>query len=103
MSGVSLRPPAAPHRHQAGGRHHEASTGELKRDRRITIDYGHGDQRNRHQCPYQPKEQLKRINVIPDLIPEANIFASFPECLAWVKDQFQNNHALAEKGGKIKN
>ncbi len=51
----------------------------------------------------QPKEQLKRINVIPDLIPEANIFASFPECLAWVKDQFQNNHALAEKGGKIKN
>lgn len=50
----------------------------------------------------QPKEQLRRINVIPDLIPETNIFSSFADCLTWVKDQFQNNHALAETGDKIK-
>ncbi len=35
----------------------------------------------------QPKYMLERIDVIPDLIPEENIYEDFDECLGWIKTQ----------------
>jgi len=34
----------------------------------------------------QPKYMLERIDIIPDLIPEENLFKNFEECLIWVKN-----------------
>ncbi len=34
----------------------------------------------------QPKYMLERIDVIPDLIPQTNIFNSFEDCLSWIKE-----------------
>ncbi len=33
----------------------------------------------------QPEMMLKRINIIPDLIPPDRVFTTFRECLTWVK------------------
>lgn len=33
----------------------------------------------------QPRYMLERIDIIPDLIPEEQIFETFDECIAWVK------------------
>ena len=34
----------------------------------------------------QPKFMMERIDIIPDLIPEDNIFDDFKECLQWMKE-----------------
>ena len=43
----------------------------------------------------QPRYMMERVGVIPDLIPQEHIFASFDECLTWVKanvkDKFPAN------------
>jgi SulP family sulfate permease len=36
----------------------------------------------------QPKYMLERIDIIPDLIPEDQIFENIDESLLWVKDHF---------------
>ncbi len=33
----------------------------------------------------QPKYMMERIDIIPDLVPESQIFPTFSECLNWVK------------------
>jgi sulfate permease, SulP family len=38
---------------------------------------------------------LERIDIIPDLIPEEQIFESFEDCLVWVKQNI--NSSLIEK------
>jgi sulfate permease, SulP family len=43
----------------------------------------------------QPKYMLERIDIIPDLIPEEQIFESFEDCLVWVKQNI--NSSLIEK------
>ena len=34
----------------------------------------------------QPKYMLERIDIIPDLIPEENIFDDFDSCISWIKE-----------------
>lgn len=34
----------------------------------------------------QPRYMMERVDIIPDLIPKENIFATFDECLDWVKN-----------------
>lgn len=34
-----------------------------------------------------PKNMMERINIIPELIPENNIFTTFRECVEWLKDK----------------
>jgi len=34
----------------------------------------------------QPRYMLERIDIIPDLIPEEQIFDTFKECLVWIKE-----------------
>ena len=34
----------------------------------------------------QPRYMMERIDIIPDFIPEENIFDTFKECLLWVKE-----------------
>jgi SulP family sulfate permease len=34
----------------------------------------------------QPAYMLERIDIIPDLVPKEHIFASFNECLVWIKE-----------------
>lgn len=41
--------------------------------------------------PEQPRYMMERIDIIPDLIPEEQIYPSFAHCLAWIKENIQNN------------
>ncbi len=34
----------------------------------------------------QPRYMMERVDIIPDLIPEAHIFKNFDDCLVWVKN-----------------
>jgi SulP family sulfate permease len=34
----------------------------------------------------QPMDMMRRIDIIPDLVPEEHIFSSFDDALAWVRD-----------------
>lgn len=34
----------------------------------------------------QPKYMMERIDIIPDLIPEEQIFETFNQCMVWVKE-----------------
>lgn len=38
----------------------------------------------------QPRYMLERIDIIPDLIPEEQIFGNFKECLKWIKKNVKN-------------
>ena len=38
----------------------------------------------------QPRYMMERIDIIPDLIPEEQIFDNFKDCLAWVKEDIKN-------------
>jgi SulP family sulfate permease len=38
----------------------------------------------------QPRYMMERIDIIPDLIPEEQIFDNFNDCLAWVKEDVKN-------------
>jgi len=40
----------------------------------------------------QPKLMMERIDIIPDLIPEENLFETFNECLSWIKDNIKDIH-----------
>lgn len=40
--------------------------------------------------PEQPRYMMERIDIIPDLIPEEQIYPSFAHCLAWIKGNLQN-------------
>jgi len=42
----------------------------------------------------QPKLMMERIDIIPDLIPEENLFETFNECLYWIKDHVKNINSL---------
>jgi SulP family sulfate permease len=35
----------------------------------------------------QPRAQLERVNIIPDLVAESNIFKDFSGCVRWLKGQ----------------
>lgn len=40
--------------------------------------------------PKQPKYMMERIDIIPDLVPEDQIFNNFKECLIWVRDNVKD-------------
>ncbi|NOX47981.1 MAG: SulP family inorganic anion transporter [Chlorobi bacterium] len=38
----------------------------------------------------QPRYMLERIDIIPDLIPKEQVFDSFNDCLAWIRENVEN-------------
>ena len=38
----------------------------------------------------QPRYMMERIDIIPDLIPEAQIFDNFDDCTTWIKENEEN-------------
>jgi SulP family sulfate permease len=40
----------------------------------------------------QPRYMMERVDIIPDLIPEENIFDTFDACLNWVKNNVEDKH-----------
>ncbi len=42
--------------------------------------------------PKQPRYMMERIDIIPDLIPNEQIFDNFKECLAWIKSNVKDVH-----------
>jgi len=45
----------------------------------------------------QPKYMLERIDIIPDLIPEENIFKNFDECVYWVNENVIEVPSISKK------
>ena len=45
----------------------------------------------------QPRYMMERIDIIPDLVPEEQIFDTFKECLSWINKNVKDNH---EKNNK---
>ncbi len=39
----------------------------------------------------QPRYMMERIDIIPDLIPEDNLFETFDDCMLWVKENIKAN------------
>jgi len=39
----------------------------------------------------QPRYMLERIDIIPDLVPNEQIFESFNESLIWIKENVKDN------------
>jgi len=37
----------------------------------------------------QPRYMMERIDIIPDLIPEEQIFDNFEDCLSWIKENLK--------------
>jgi SulP family sulfate permease len=40
----------------------------------------------------QPRYMMERIDIIPDLVPEEQIFKNFEKCLNWIKKNVENKH-----------
>lgn len=40
----------------------------------------------------QPRRMLKRINIIPGLIPEHYTFKTFQECVGWIEQELSDMH-----------
>lgn len=40
----------------------------------------------------QPRYMMEKIDIIPDLVPEALIFDDFVECLKWIKDNVKDEY-----------
>ena len=40
----------------------------------------------------QPRYMMERIDIIPDLIPEEQIFDTFEECIRWMKLNVKDEH-----------
>jgi SulP family sulfate permease len=38
----------------------------------------------------QPEDMLRKINVIPDLIKDENIFKNFNDCVTWLKNNLKD-------------
>ena len=43
----------------------------------------------------QPRYMMERIDIIPDLIPEEQIFVNFKDCLTWIKANVEDNKKKA--------
>ena len=39
----------------------------------------------------QPRDMLKRIDIIPDLVPENHLFDDFNHCEDWIHSHIQSN------------
>ncbi len=46
------------------------------------------------KVPSQPRFMMERIDIIPDLIPEAHIFDNFEDCLVWIRKNVTNEVAI---------
>ena len=44
----------------------------------------------------QPRYLMERIDIIPDLIPEDQIFDNFRDCLTWIKEDIKNGSLKLE-------
>jgi len=44
----------------------------------------------------QPRYLLEKIDIIPDLVPENQIFTNFNECLNWIKENVKDESSLLE-------
>ena len=40
--------------------------------------------------PEQPRYMMERIDIIPDLIPNEQMFDDFKECLVWIKENVED-------------
>jgi len=40
--------------------------------------------------PEQPKYMLEKIDIIPDLVPENQIFGNFQDCINWIKENVED-------------
>lgn len=40
----------------------------------------------------QPRYMMERIDIIPDLISEGQIFENFKDCVKWIKENFKKNY-----------
>ena len=40
----------------------------------------------------QPRYMMERVDLIPDLIPEEHIFATFSDCLKWIEDNVRDKY-----------
>ena len=43
----------------------------------------------------QPKYMMERIDIIPDLVPEEQIFDNFNDCLVWIKENVEDVYPAA--------
>ena len=50
------------------------------------------------KIPDQPKYRLDRIGIIPELIPEEQIFENFKDCLVWVNENVKDKYFKDDKG-----
>ena len=44
----------------------------------------------------QPRYMLERIDIIPDLVPEDQVFETFKDCLVWVKENVKDEYPSPE-------
>ena len=44
----------------------------------------------------QPRYMMESIDIIPDLIPEDQIFENFKDCLAWIKEDIKSRNLKLE-------
>lgn len=45
--------------------------------------------------PEQPRSMMERIKLIPNLVPENNIYNNFEDCLAWIKNNVEDTYEAA--------
>lgn len=55
------------------------------------------------KVPDQTRYLLERIDIIPDLLPENQIFNDFNECLVWIKNNVKDEYSTNQKGEVYKN
>jgi SulP family sulfate permease len=41
----------------------------------------------------QPRYMMERIDIIPDLVPEEQIFTNFKDCLKWIKENIKDKNS----------
>ena len=45
----------------------------------------------------QPRYMLERIDIIPDLIPQDQLFKTFNDCLIWIKENVEDIHSVQKQ------
>ncbi len=50
----------------------------------------------------QPKYMLERIDIIPDLVPEKNLYTTFADCLVWIRANVKDEYPSPTNSSKSK-
>ena len=51
----------------------------------------------------QPKYMMERVDIIPDLIPESQIFDNFDNCLTWIKANVEDIYPIDKDTNGLSN